>query len=383
MDTVTSKDLNILIFPHRPRRPGRVPHILRRTLSRRTALLPPMTVDEFPMFLDNPNAIPGEKKGSVWYEDGNIVLFCGSKFYRVYRGLLTEHSTYFANLLSKPLPSILRDGIAPGWQVIEITDIPQPMLDFFLNFLKSGHMRPMPTSLEGMGVYLRFARPLGVKYVEERCLEPLRSHYHDRAQAYEKWNGLDTIMPSNYNPLHVVNFAMRQEMTVLAGLAIVDAALFIPESDILAASEPRRHSPYAPGFTHTSSSHAYYTLLEHNKTSKEKLRRVLRGFSYGRSFGARPRCCSFEFLLDMLQHHPHIIQDSDGLPQLLFDMVTVIKYEAPNGKVCAACVGELDREVMDVYRDWFRGVPGELGIPDDEWRKFIAWAKDRDNGPTA
>jgi hypothetical protein len=46
----------------------------------------------------------GMQQGEPWYADGNIILRCDDIVFRVYGGLLSQHSNVFLDLLSLPQP---------------------------------------------------------------------------------------------------------------------------------------------------------------------------------------------------------------------------------------------------------------------------------------
>lgn len=60
--------------------------------------------------------------GSTWYDDGNIILQAESTQFRVYRGILVDNSTVFADMfgldMSQPPEAVLVDGCA----VVHLSD---------------------------------------------------------------------------------------------------------------------------------------------------------------------------------------------------------------------------------------------------------------------
>ncbi|RPD58558.1 hypothetical protein L227DRAFT_576943 [Lentinus tigrinus ALCF2SS1-6] len=56
------------------------------------------------------NVSTSERTKLFWPEDGTIILLAGQVKFRVYRGVLTEHSPLFAEMLSLPQPAELHDA---------------------------------------------------------------------------------------------------------------------------------------------------------------------------------------------------------------------------------------------------------------------------------
>lgn len=70
--------------------------------------------------VEDPNDVPAKRSKSLrlikhpdyWYDDGNTVLKVEDTHFKLYRGQLSSHSTYFAELLQEPhpLPDCYVDG---------------------------------------------------------------------------------------------------------------------------------------------------------------------------------------------------------------------------------------------------------------------------------
>ena len=73
---------------------------------------------------DGPSATqadaPNYKRGSVWFDDGNIVLVAEGTAFRVYRGILARNSEVFRGMFTVPQPL---DGEKwEGCDVVHFTD---------------------------------------------------------------------------------------------------------------------------------------------------------------------------------------------------------------------------------------------------------------------
>lgn len=63
----------------------------------------------------------GMKRGSVWYDDGSLVLQVQQTQFRVHRSLLCQHSEIFADMfqVSQPGPE---DELVDGCPVVDLPD---------------------------------------------------------------------------------------------------------------------------------------------------------------------------------------------------------------------------------------------------------------------
>ena len=72
------------------------------------------------------------RDSDFWFEDGNIILVAGSVAFRVYKGLLAEHSTVFGNMFdvaqAPPDPSA---DMAEGCPVVPLFDSPSDLRGLF------------------------------------------------------------------------------------------------------------------------------------------------------------------------------------------------------------------------------------------------------------
>lgn len=59
---------------------------------------------------DEDECAEAREDDEFWLEDGTIVLLAGQVKFRVYRGVLTEHSPVFVEMLSLPQPAELQDA---------------------------------------------------------------------------------------------------------------------------------------------------------------------------------------------------------------------------------------------------------------------------------
>ncbi|KAM5537271.1 hypothetical protein V8D89_009001 [Ganoderma adspersum] len=75
-----------------------------------------------------PEAAPAakEKDKGFWYEDGNVILVAGNVEFRVFKGILADHSPVFKDMFALPQPDIAPsdNAVCP---VVDITDSPSDL----------------------------------------------------------------------------------------------------------------------------------------------------------------------------------------------------------------------------------------------------------------
>lgn len=78
-------------------------------------------------------AVPLEKRGDPWFEDGNILLItevteqsCSESqvAFKVHRGVLSRHSEVFQSMFDIPQPAAVSGELTEGCQVVYMYDLP-------------------------------------------------------------------------------------------------------------------------------------------------------------------------------------------------------------------------------------------------------------------
>ena len=73
-------------------------------------------------------AAPSGRDEEFWFEDGTIILVAAGVEFKVYRGVLAEHSAVFADMFSLPQPPHdLSDSDAPVCPVVHLDDPPEEL----------------------------------------------------------------------------------------------------------------------------------------------------------------------------------------------------------------------------------------------------------------
>lgn len=72
--------------------------------------------------------LPIQRDEEFWYDDGTIILVAGGIEFRVYKGILAEHSTVFRDMFSFPQPPEAHPASGdPPCPVVHVSDSPEDL----------------------------------------------------------------------------------------------------------------------------------------------------------------------------------------------------------------------------------------------------------------
>ncbi len=79
--------------------------------------------------LDKVNAATRDK--DYWFDDGNLILVSQNVSFRVYKGLLAEHSTVFRSMFHVAQGKPETDDLVDGCPVVTLYDSPNDLRELF------------------------------------------------------------------------------------------------------------------------------------------------------------------------------------------------------------------------------------------------------------
>ena len=71
------------------------------------------------------------RDGDYWFEDGNIILVSENVAFKVYRGLLAEHSSVFRSMLDVGQGRHNPADVVEGCPVVPLSDSPNDLRGLF------------------------------------------------------------------------------------------------------------------------------------------------------------------------------------------------------------------------------------------------------------
>ncbi|KAH8101967.1 hypothetical protein BXZ70DRAFT_1007192 [Cristinia sonorae] len=123
---------------------------------------------------DDAVSIP-EKSTDVWFEDGNLVVVAENIGFKVYRGILAQHSEIFSDMLTLPQPAdaSTMDGCLVVHVSDSATDIKHVMYALFnsaIRYFSDDHI----LSFEEISAMLRLGFKYNITHVREEAIRRLR-----------------------------------------------------------------------------------------------------------------------------------------------------------------------------------------------------------------
>ncbi|KAF9034385.1 hypothetical protein BJ165DRAFT_1396192 [Panaeolus papilionaceus] len=121
------------------------------------------------------------KQGSIWFEDGSIILIVEKTQYRVHASLLSRCSSVFKDMFSLPQPTSSESG-AEGCPVVHLHDSPQDVEQLLNAIYDSPHSADAaapakPMSLSTVSALLRLGNKYDIPHLRDHAISRLRLEY--------------------------------------------------------------------------------------------------------------------------------------------------------------------------------------------------------------
>ncbi|EPQ50350.1 hypothetical protein GLOTRDRAFT_97076 [Gloeophyllum trabeum ATCC 11539] len=125
-----------------------------------------------------------QKYEDLWYEDGTIVLQVGNTLFRVYRGVLAEHSSTFRDMFAIPQPDEIDSY--EECPLVALHDHASEMIHFLLAIFKPGYFEQASTTSRPFIIsVLRLATKYNAAVLRSRIISLLTSYYPSTLEAWE------------------------------------------------------------------------------------------------------------------------------------------------------------------------------------------------------
>ncbi|KAI0686101.1 hypothetical protein C8T65DRAFT_747543 [Cerioporus squamosus] len=185
----------------------------------------------------DPPTVLLQEDAEFWFDDGTIIIEARSVRFRIYKGILAEHSPVFADMFSIPQPATC-DDVSAGTQpcpVMELDDSPDDIRNLLRALLPKKqtpiiYAGPPKIDFETISACVRLGHKYQVDHLLVQSLEYLEHFY---PLEFDKWmeDGVSAGPPS-WSPsqaIGVVNIARRMEWpTVLRTALTVCCTLPVP-----------------------------------------------------------------------------------------------------------------------------------------------------------
>ncbi|KAF7299615.1 Amidohydro-rel domain-containing protein [Mycena chlorophos] len=314
------------------------------------------------------NMIPEESRGAPWYSDGNVVLMSEDTAFKVFKGLIAQHSPKLRDKIENRACEHI-----DGCPAIVLDDATTDLAHFLGVIHGCDSLRPFRLATKNdfltLSGILRLATKYEARTIRQRALVPLTKVY---PSTLSQW---DEAFESNsllwvLDAVTTVNIARE-----LGALCLLPAALaFLANSTTsreafgvgIFQTQPLR---FAPGLLKTEDVKALSLMKEYNQSTIARTLRFLREQGKERHSlcqRAAEGCCSSKFtgLFVALSVLVATAEGPVGYPTFAIRVQDVVGRE----DLCGDCRDRVEVGLNRRRRAWWKGLPEAIGFSgwDDE-----------------
>ncbi|KAJ6508530.1 hypothetical protein C8R45DRAFT_967729 [Mycena sanguinolenta] len=304
--------------------------------------------------------IPEHNRGKPWFEDGNLILMTTDTAFKVYKGMVSQHSSVLREKFDNGAAEIIE-----GCPAVHLDDSTADLSNFLTAIHGCERSFQINSKQEFMvliGV-LRIATKYKAHVLRQRALLPLQRIYPTKLSEWDHaFEGGSLMM---WDSVTVINVARE-----LSALSLLPAAMAFLANSTLAQeafgpsifqTQPLR---FAPGLLNAEDFKAFTLMKEYNHLSIAKALRFIREQGKER-YASCQRLhigggCASKFTA-MFLTLSMVVATSDapaGYPSFIITVQGVLQRE----EVCGSCRERVDIGLDRRRRAWWRGLPEVLGF---------------------
>ncbi|KAJ8502110.1 hypothetical protein ONZ51_g164 [Trametes cubensis] len=321
-----------------------------------------------------------------WFEDGNIVLIARGVSFRVYKGLLAEHSSVFRSmfLVAQASPQPAEQSI-DGCPVVYLDDAPEDLRQLFKFIFPLGtsiRLNQGPTiNIDMLAALIRLDHKYELPSLHEQAISFLSKYYTTDFDAWVDGTNATHWRPQ---PIHAIVAIGIARLTNT--LSILPAAFYqlatLPLEELLAGyAAPAGESGSMPTMTWRRLPQAELLLCLELRDALIALN-IETAFSLFKAPTSPPSCttrghCAMYFrqLLEYASQGelPHTLASSRALDSWLPNLEQehaplVFKHRS----ACRNCRSEFASREREMRRETWRKLPGLLGLIIGGWDEGAA-----------
>ncbi|KAF9011980.1 hypothetical protein BDQ17DRAFT_1298357 [Cyathus striatus] len=219
------------------------------------------------------------ERSSLWFDDGNIVLQAGDTQFRVYRGMLTRHSTVFADMFSIPQPSHTHTSddsdVVDGCPVVHLSDAAGDMeyvlSALFLNSFSSTRSQPLAV----IAALLRLGRKYNFEKLQQDARAFLEKDIPKTFQTFRRRASNSRIISYPGVEFDIANIVHENQMNTLLPVALYDCLIY-PMETIISGVTGEKVTKSATALSRLNHENQLRVAL-----AKERMSTVRFKYSYG------------------------------------------------------------------------------------------------------
>ncbi|RPD58554.1 hypothetical protein L226DRAFT_489919 [Lentinus tigrinus ALCF2SS1-7] len=305
----------------------------------------------------NEGAIEEHKQDEeFWYEDGNIVLVVGDVKFRVFRGILADHSPVFREMFSLPQPPVEATCPCP---VIHLIDSPKEMRHILrVCFPKTGTYRYLPQdpTYDEISSLVRLGHKYQMSQLVDSSIDYLRKYY---PSDFDAWNELGRSRhPPNFrraDAIGVVNLAR-----LIGCMDLLLPALLVcctSRIDVFGGAPGAKDEQLAPDDIRL----CYHARTKLSSAAVTALLRICHPIVADTC--TRGPSCHIALVGLLCEQHNHI----DGVCSSYSLSSFAPLYKDFRAKLCRSCYAMLEKRDMLERREVWKKLPELLGVAVEGW----------------
>ncbi|KAJ7133018.1 hypothetical protein C8R46DRAFT_923764 [Mycena filopes] len=302
--------------------------------------------------------IPERNRGKPWFDDGNVILMSDDMAFRVYKGMVAQHSPMLRAKLEHGVTDIV-DG-CPAVQLDDDTTDLSNFLTVIHGCERSFQLNSKSDFTTLVGV-LRIATKYKADALRRRALHPLRRIYPTELSEWDD-NFESHSMIWHLDPVTVINTARE-----LSALSVLPAAMTFLANSTLAQeafgasvlqTQPLR---FAPGLSSAEDLKAFALMKEYNHISISKTLRFIREqVKERRASCQRLDGCASKLTAALVALC--VAAGTSDAPAGYASFVITVQEVLQREDLCGSCQERVDLGLQRRRRAWWRGVPEALGF---------------------
>ncbi|RPD53662.1 hypothetical protein L226DRAFT_482950 [Lentinus tigrinus ALCF2SS1-7] len=168
------------------------------------------------------------RDGEFWYQDGTIILVARNVQFRVYKGILADHSSVFADMFSIPQPASPPAGALPlDCPVVYLDDIPEDIRYILRALYPKTYaslvsVEPQIATFDAISAYVRLGHKYQMDHLLAQALDFLRHYF---PTDFEKWKTYKDYVPESWTPVQAIGVVNISRLTACG--SILPAALSV------------------------------------------------------------------------------------------------------------------------------------------------------------
>ncbi|KAL1938142.1 hypothetical protein VTO73DRAFT_11971 [Trametes versicolor] len=137
------------------------------------------------------NDPPRQRDEEFWYEDGTIILIAGNVEFRIYKGILAEHSPVFKDMFSLPQPPQAAPDDLPC-HVVHVSDSPEDLRHVLRIYMAKSDPNPFtrdePT-FDAISATIRLGHKYQIERLVGHSIEYLKQYFTEDLDTWSENDG--------------------------------------------------------------------------------------------------------------------------------------------------------------------------------------------------